>query len=150
MPIPSVEPIPRAPSECFLLDPLEAQDASYLAASASTASFLCRSIQDRVYWNGASDAERILPTRSPRCSSGARHFVVIERAIAVRLPVIAGQLFQRIRRRRPQLILGQVDDVRVFGLVVVERSPRHRVILLADSQHAAGAHDAEQDVVRLL
>src|SRR5688572_24378796 len=150
MPMPSVEPMPRAPSECLLLDPLEAQDASYLAASASTASLLCKSIQDRVYWNGASDAERIFPTRSPRCPSGARHLVVVERAIAVRLSVVAGQLFQRIRRRRLELISRQVDDVRVFGLVVIERSPRYRVILLADSQHPAGAYDAEQNLVGLL
>ncbi len=38
MPMPSVLPIPPVPSEWRLLAPLEAQEASYLAASARTAS----------------------------------------------------------------------------------------------------------------
>jgi hypothetical protein len=39
MPAPSVEPIPRVFRDDFLSVPLDAQDASYFAASARIASF---------------------------------------------------------------------------------------------------------------
>lgn len=42
MPLPSVEPMPLVPAELRFSLPLEAQDASYLAASASTASLRLR------------------------------------------------------------------------------------------------------------
>src|SRR5690554_6603837 len=42
MPLPSVEPMPLVPAELRFSLPLEAQEASYLAASASTASLRLR------------------------------------------------------------------------------------------------------------
>jgi hypothetical protein len=39
IPVPSVLPMPPVPSELRLVAPLEAQEASYLAASARIASF---------------------------------------------------------------------------------------------------------------
>src|SRR5687767_11551929 len=48
MPMPSVEPMPRAPSELRLAEPLEAHEASYFAASARIASLACKSIQPSV------------------------------------------------------------------------------------------------------
>src|ERR1043165_2431615 len=123
MPIPSVDPMPRPSSDDRLLEPLDAQDASYFAASASTASFLCRSIQpqsllERCQRSGAHFAYALR-----RSTSGARDLVVVERAIRIRAAVVACQLFERIRRRGLQLVLRQVDHVRAFAFIVVQRGP---------------------------
>jgi len=42
MPMPSVEPMPRPPTESRGAAPLDAQEASYLAASANMASLDCK------------------------------------------------------------------------------------------------------------
>ena len=73
MPMPSVLPTPLPPSEWRLPAPLEAQEASYLAASASTDSF-CMSSMANAGWHGSvSGAETapIHPSEHSSCRQGA-------------------------------------------------------------------------------
>ena len=66
--MPSVEPMPRPPSELRLSVPLDAQEASYLAASARMASFCWRSMAGAGYW---MNKQYFAP--APRPSRARRH-----------------------------------------------------------------------------
>ena len=63
MPLPSVEPMPPVPAELRFSVPLEAQEASYLAASERTAS-LRRNV---------SAVKFLFPIRSPSDNASVPH-----------------------------------------------------------------------------
>src|SRR5688500_18614455 len=119
MPEPSVEPIPRPPTEFRLPVPLEAQDASYLAASARMASlrfvFTVRIYSDSIIPSTVSASAggcwRLPGGKSPR-------------------PHFHGDVADRRDRQRRQVVQRSVTDQGgqdlALGQAVREQCDEHR------------------------